>query len=40
VSLPIVGGIIAVTTAICVLVAGLVAWNSTRVRPLEVLRYE
>jgi predicted lysophospholipase L1 biosynthesis ABC-type transport system permease subunit len=40
VSLPIVGGIIAATTLICVLVAGLVAWNSTRVRPLEVLRYE
>jgi ABC-type antimicrobial peptide transport system permease subunit len=40
VNLPIVGGIIAATTFVCVLVAGLVAWNSTRVRPLEVLRYE
>jgi ABC-type antimicrobial peptide transport system permease subunit len=40
VSLPIVGGIIAATTLVCILVAGLVAWNSTRVRPLEVLRYE
>jgi ABC-type antimicrobial peptide transport system permease subunit len=40
VNLPIVGGIIAATTLICILVAGLVAWNSTRVRPLEVLRYE
>jgi putative ABC transport system permease protein len=28
------------TTVICMLVAGLVAWRATRVRPLEVLRYE
>ena len=28
------------TTVICMLVAGLVAWSATRVRPLEVLRYE
>ena len=39
-ALPIVGGIIVATTASAMLVAGLVAWNSTRVRPLEVLRYE
>jgi predicted lysophospholipase L1 biosynthesis ABC-type transport system permease subunit len=32
--------IVAVTVAICIAVAGLVAWRSTRVRPVEVLRYE
>jgi ABC-type antimicrobial peptide transport system permease subunit len=30
----------AATTAICMLVAGVVAWRATRVRPLEVLRYD
>ncbi len=33
-------GIVLGTAAICMLIAGLVAWNATRVRPLEVLRYE
>ena len=28
------------TSVICMFVAGLVAWNATRIRPLEVLRYE
>ncbi len=28
------------TAAVCMIVAALVAWNATRVRPLEVLRYE
>jgi predicted lysophospholipase L1 biosynthesis ABC-type transport system permease subunit len=28
------------TSALCMLVAGVVAWPSTRIRPLEVLRYE
>jgi len=28
------------TTALCMLVAAAVAWRSTRVRPIEVLRYE
>jgi ABC-type antimicrobial peptide transport system permease subunit len=32
--------IMAVTVAICIAVAGLVAWQATRVRPVEVLRYE
>jgi putative ABC transport system permease protein len=32
--------IVAVTVAICIAVAGLVAWQATRVRPAEVLRYE
>lgn len=30
----------AVTVAVCVVVAALVAWQATRVRPVEVLRYE
>src|SRR5579883_2873073 len=33
-------GIVLGTAAICMVIAGLVAWNATRVRPLEVLRYE
>jgi predicted lysophospholipase L1 biosynthesis ABC-type transport system permease subunit len=33
-------GIVAATSAVCMLIAGLVAWGATRVRPLEVLRYE
>jgi ABC-type antimicrobial peptide transport system permease subunit len=32
--------IAAVTVAICIAVAGLVAWQATQVRPVEVLRYE
>jgi ABC-type antimicrobial peptide transport system permease subunit len=28
------------TSALCMLVAGAVAWPATRIRPLEVLRYE
>jgi ABC-type antimicrobial peptide transport system permease subunit len=40
VSAPIVLGIILGTAAVCMLVAWLVAWSATRVRPLEVLRYE
>jgi predicted lysophospholipase L1 biosynthesis ABC-type transport system permease subunit len=32
--------LISSTTAVCMVVAGLVAWRATRVRPLEVLRYE
>ncbi len=36
----IVLGVVAATTAICMGIAALVAWNATRVRPLEVLRYE
>jgi len=40
VSAPIVLGIVLATAAVCMLVAWLVAWNATRVRPLEVLRYE
>ncbi len=37
---PIVLGVVLITAAACMLVAGLVAWGATRVRPLEVLRYE
>ncbi len=37
---PIVLGIVLITSAVCMGVAGLVAWGATRVRPLEVLRYE
>jgi putative ABC transport system permease protein len=33
-------GIVAATTLVCMLVAAAVAWSATRVRPLEVLRYE
>jgi putative ABC transport system permease protein len=32
--------IVAATVAICIAVAGLVAWQATRARPVEVLRYE
>jgi putative ABC transport system permease protein len=32
--------VVAGVVAVVVLVAGLVAWGPTRVRPLEVLRYE
>ena len=37
---PLVLGLVLGTAAISMLVAGLVAYQSTRVRPLEVLRYE
>ncbi|HEX9037189.1 MAG TPA: FtsX-like permease family protein [Ktedonobacterales bacterium] len=37
---PIVLGVAAATVIVCVVVAALVAWQSTRVRPVEVLRYE
>lgn len=33
-------GIVAATAAVCMAVAAFVAWGATRVRPLEVLRYE
>ncbi|MEO7001512.1 MAG: FtsX-like permease family protein [Ktedonobacterales bacterium] len=33
-------GVVAATAVICMLVAALVAWRPTRVRPVEVLRYE
>ena len=32
--------IVLATAAVCAGIAGLVAWSATRVRPLEVLRYE
>src|SRR5262249_38637283 len=32
--------IVLATAAVCAFIAGLVAWSATRVRPLEVLRYE
>ncbi|HLJ81593.1 MAG TPA: FtsX-like permease family protein, partial [Ktedonobacterales bacterium] len=37
---PIVLGLVFGTAAICMIVAASVAWGATRVRPLEVLRYE
>jgi ABC-type antimicrobial peptide transport system permease subunit len=37
---PPVAAIVAASTALCVVVAGAVAWRAARVRPLEVLRYE
>ncbi|HLW01982.1 MAG TPA: FtsX-like permease family protein [Ktedonobacterales bacterium] len=40
VSAPIVLGIVLATAVVCMLIAGLVAWSATRVRPLAVLRYE
>ncbi|HEX9067508.1 MAG TPA: ABC transporter permease, partial [Ktedonobacterales bacterium] len=33
-------GVVAATVVICIMVAGMVAWQATRVRPVEVLRYE
>jgi putative ABC transport system permease protein len=33
-------GIIAASAAVCMVVAAAVAWGATRVRPIEVLRYE
>jgi putative ABC transport system permease protein len=35
-----VGGIIGLTVLVTLVIAALVAWAATRVRPLEVLRYE
>jgi ABC-type antimicrobial peptide transport system permease subunit len=40
VSAPITIGIIAASAAVCMVVAAVVAWSATRVRPIEVLRYE
>jgi ABC-type antimicrobial peptide transport system permease subunit len=40
VSTPITIGIIAAAAVVCMVVAALVAWDATRVRPIEVLRYE
>jgi putative ABC transport system permease protein len=37
---PMTLGVIGATALVCMLVAGAVSWNSTRVRPLQVLRYE
>ncbi|HEX8982618.1 MAG TPA: FtsX-like permease family protein [Ktedonobacterales bacterium] len=37
---PIVLGVVAATIAVCMVVAAAVAWRATRVRPVEVLRYE
>jgi putative ABC transport system permease protein len=37
---PIVLGLVLATAAVCMVIAGFVAWSATRVRPLEVLRYE
>nr|MBA3824354.1 FtsX-like permease family protein [Ktedonobacterales bacterium] len=37
---PLVGGILALTVGVTLLIAALVAWGATRLRPLEVLRYE
>jgi predicted lysophospholipase L1 biosynthesis ABC-type transport system permease subunit len=38
--IPVVLGMVLATAAVCMLIAALVAWSATRVRPLEVLRYE
>ena len=38
--IPVVLGMILATAAVCMAIAALVAWSATRVRPLEVLRYE
>jgi len=37
---PLAAGLVLATAALCMLVAGAVAWGATRVHPLEVLRYE
>jgi predicted lysophospholipase L1 biosynthesis ABC-type transport system permease subunit len=39
-SAPLAAAIVAASVAACTLVAASVAWGATRVRPLEVLRYE
>jgi predicted lysophospholipase L1 biosynthesis ABC-type transport system permease subunit len=33
-------GVVTATSAVCMGIAALIAWSATRVRPLEVLRYE
>ncbi len=40
IAIPIVLGVTIVTALVCMVVAAFVAWKATRVRPLEVLRYE
>jgi len=40
VPVPLMLAAIPLTAAICMAVAAAVAWSATRVRPLEVLRYE
>ena len=40
ITIPIVLGVTVTTAVVCMLVAAFVAWHATRVRPLEVLRYE
>ncbi|HEX6542647.1 MAG TPA: FtsX-like permease family protein [Ktedonobacterales bacterium] len=37
---PTVLGVVAATVSVCIAVAVVVAWRATRVRPVEVLRYE
>ncbi|HZC05088.1 MAG TPA: FtsX-like permease family protein [Ktedonobacterales bacterium] len=37
---PIVLGVVAATVLVCMAMAAAVAWRATRVRPVEVLRYE
>lgn len=39
-SLPLIGLIIAATTLVTMSIAALIAWQASRVRPIEVLRYE
>jgi len=39
-SVPMTLALAAATAALCMLVAGSVAWRATRIRPIEVLRYE
>jgi putative ABC transport system permease protein len=40
ISTPTVVGVVAATVGVCMAVAASVAWHATRVRPVEVLRYE
>jgi ABC-type antimicrobial peptide transport system permease subunit len=40
INLALVLGVVAGIAALCMLIAGVVAWGATRARPLEVLRYE
>ena len=39
-SVPLTLALAAATATLCLLVAGSVAWRTTRIRPIEVLRYE
>ncbi|HEU4784749.1 MAG TPA: FtsX-like permease family protein [Ktedonobacterales bacterium] len=39
-SVPLTLALAAATVALCMLVAGSVAWRATRIRPIEALRYE